>query len=144
MTDMRLAAAEAARTWIHTPYRHQASAKGVGADCLGVVRGVYRELYDFEPDFVPHYSPDWAERGDSETLLNAAFLHLLPIDLKTCQAGDVLVFRFSRDTLAKHCAIISAPDRMIHAWQGQSVCETAIRPFWRRRVAGAFCFPSKY
>jgi cell wall-associated NlpC family hydrolase len=29
-----------ARTWIGTPYRHQASLKGVGCDCLGLVRGV--------------------------------------------------------------------------------------------------------
>ena len=28
--------------WIGTPYRHQASLKGVGCDCLGLVRGVWR------------------------------------------------------------------------------------------------------
>jgi len=27
------------RDWIGTPYRHQASLKGVGCDCLGLVRG---------------------------------------------------------------------------------------------------------
>ena len=32
----------AARSWIGTPYRHQASLKGVGCDCLGLVRGVGR------------------------------------------------------------------------------------------------------
>ena len=31
-----------ARAWIGTPYRHQASLKGVGCDCLGLVRGVWR------------------------------------------------------------------------------------------------------
>ena len=35
---------EAATGWIGTPYRHQASQKGVGCDCLGLVRGVWREL----------------------------------------------------------------------------------------------------
>jgi hypothetical protein len=30
----------AARGWLGTPYRHQASVKGEGADCLGLVRGV--------------------------------------------------------------------------------------------------------
>lgn len=29
-----------ARTWIGTPYVHQGSAQGAGADCLGLVRGV--------------------------------------------------------------------------------------------------------
>jgi NlpC/P60 family putative phage cell wall peptidase len=34
-----------ARGWLGTPYRHQASLKGVGCDCLGLVRGVYAEAY---------------------------------------------------------------------------------------------------
>jgi hypothetical protein len=32
------------RAWIGTPYRHQASLKGVGCDCLGLVRGVWRAV----------------------------------------------------------------------------------------------------
>jgi hypothetical protein len=34
----------AARSWLGTPYAHQASLKGVGCDCLGLVRGVWREV----------------------------------------------------------------------------------------------------
>ncbi|MEM1422329.1 MAG: peptidase P60, partial [Pseudomonadota bacterium] len=34
---------EASR-WIGTPYRHQASLRGVGCDCLGLLRGVWRAL----------------------------------------------------------------------------------------------------
>ncbi len=48
--------ATAARGWIGTPYRHQASLKGVGADCLGLMRGVWREIYGGEPETVPAYS----------------------------------------------------------------------------------------
>ena len=43
----------AARGWIGTPYRHQASCNQVGADCLGLIRGVWRELYGAEPAPVP-------------------------------------------------------------------------------------------
>ncbi|MFY8139958.1 MAG: peptidase P60, partial [Caulobacter sp.] len=53
----------AARGWLGTPYRHQASVKGVGCDCLGLVRGVWRELYGQEPETAPPYRPDWAETG---------------------------------------------------------------------------------
>jgi hypothetical protein len=49
-----------ARTWIGTPYRHQASVKGVGADCLGLVRGIWREVIGPEPAVVPPYSPGTA------------------------------------------------------------------------------------
>ncbi len=34
----------AARAWVGTPYHHQASVKGAGCDCLGLIRGIWREL----------------------------------------------------------------------------------------------------
>ncbi|HWW12917.1 MAG TPA: peptidase P60, partial [Brevundimonas sp.] len=48
----------AARSWLGTPYRHQASMKGQGADCLGLVRGVWREVVGAEPEATPAYVPD--------------------------------------------------------------------------------------
>ncbi|MCK4713545.1 MAG: peptidase, partial [Marinosulfonomonas sp.] len=53
--------AELARGWIGTPYRHQASVKGAGADCLGLLRGIWCEVYGAEPEAVPAYTPDWSE-----------------------------------------------------------------------------------
>ena len=53
--------------WIGTPYRHQASLQGVGCDCLGLVRGVWRALVGDEPEQAPPYAPDWAEAA-RETL----------------------------------------------------------------------------
>ncbi len=50
-------------SWLGTPYRHQASLKGVGCDCLGLVRGVWRALVGPEPEPTPAYSPDWARPG---------------------------------------------------------------------------------
>ena len=60
---MRAAALEAARGWVGTPYRHQASFRGEGADCLGLIRGVWREVIGPEPEALQPYSPDWAEAG---------------------------------------------------------------------------------
>ena len=57
-----------AQSWLGTPYRHQASLEGVGADCLGLIRGVWRELYGAEPQLVPAYAPDWAERSGQDDL----------------------------------------------------------------------------
>ena len=39
-----------ARAWIGTPYHHQAAVKGVGCDCLGLVRGVWRAVYGADPE----------------------------------------------------------------------------------------------
>lgn len=46
----RAAIVAEARAWLGTPYRHQASLKGVGADCLGLVRGVWRAVVGPEPE----------------------------------------------------------------------------------------------
>ena len=62
---------DAAVGWIGTPYRHQASQKGVGCDCLGLVRGVWREVYGSEPDRPGPYAPDWAEAGGGDPLIAA-------------------------------------------------------------------------
>ena len=127
-----------ARSWIGTPYRHQASAKGAGCDCLGRVRGVWRALYDEEPEPVPPYRPDWAELGE-ETLLEAARRRLRPTN--RFQAGDVLLFRMAAGAPVKHCAVASGEDRMIHAYWGRAVVESWIVPWWRNRLAAAFSFP---
>lgn len=135
----------AARGWLGTPYRHQASVKGEGADCLGLVRGVWREAVGEEPEAPPPYRPDWAEVGGEEMLLQAARRRLVEIPLTTAQAGDVLLFRMSAGCPVKHCAILSAHDgpewRMIHAYWGRSVVESWMGPWWRRRLAAAFRWP---
>ena len=71
------ASSTAARDWIGTPYHHQASVNGVGADCLGLVRGVWRDLMGLEPEAPPAYSRDWAEADGCETMLEAARRHLV-------------------------------------------------------------------
>lgn len=137
---MGLRALEIARGWIGTPYRHQASVRGAGADCLGLVRGVWRELHGGEAEAPPGYTRDWAEAGGEETLLAAAARHLDVATTADDWAGDVLVFRFRTAAPAKHCAIVSGEGRMIHALERVGVVEVAIGPWWRRRIAGRFRF----
>ncbi|MGD9828801.1 MAG: NlpC/P60 family protein [Hyphomicrobiaceae bacterium] len=131
----------AARSWLATPYHHQASVRGVGCDCLGLVRGVYRDLYGREPEDVPAYSRDWTETATSEPLLTAALRHFRPADDRPPSAGDLLVFRFRAGSMAKHLAIATDPQRMIHAVETAAVREVALSPWWRRRLAGTFSFP---
>jgi NlpC/P60 family putative phage cell wall peptidase len=136
----RAAVVAEARAWIGTPYRHQASLKGVGCDCLGLVRGVWRTLYGAEPEAPPPYAPDWAEAAADEPLAEAALRHLSAIDRESFAAGDVLLFRWRAGLAAKHAAIVATPGTMIHAHDGAAVAEVAISPWWRRRLAFAFRF----
>lgn len=139
------AVVEVARGWLGTPYRHQASLKGVGADCLGLVRGVWRDVVGAEPEVTPPYSADWAEVGGEETLLGAARRWLVEIPVEAARAGDVLLFRMSAGAPMKHCAILSDTDgvepRMIHAYWGRAVIESWMGPWWKRRLTAAFRWP---
>ena len=109
----RPAIVEAARNWIGTPYHHQASLCGVGCDCLGLVRGVWRDLRGPEPEVPPPYTPEGSEGLGAEMLAAAALRHLVPVAPGLERPGDVLLFRWRAHLPAKHCAVLSAPDRII-------------------------------
>lgn len=131
----------AARGWIGTPYMHQGSMKSVGCDCLGLLRGVYRDIAGTEPERPPPYSADWAEASDRETMAAAALRHLLPLPLDAFAAGDVLLFRWRDRSPAKHCGIATSRDSIVHAHDGACVAEVPIG-VWRHRLAYAFRFPT--
>ena len=130
-----------ARSWIGTPYVHQASVKGAGCDCLGLLRGVWRELGREEAETPPPYSPDWAEARGEETLRDALARHLREIDAKDIAPGDVALFRMAARGPAKHCAIVAVRDgtlTLIHARQNKRVSEEAFTAPWRKKLAYAF------
>ncbi|MEQ9507073.1 MAG: peptidase P60 [Hyphomonas sp.] len=130
-----------ARSWIGTPYCHQASVKGAGCDCLGLVRGVWRAVLGPEPERAPPYTPDWAEALGEETLLHAARRHLREVPVGAAAPGAVLIFRMGMGVPAKHCGVMSAPGALIHAYWGRAVAETRLSPWWTRRIVAAFEFP---
>ena len=131
----------AARGWIGTPYHHQASARGLGCDCLGLVRGVWREIVGNEPETAPAYTPDWAEAWGAETLFDAAHRHFRVVALNDFREGDVLLFRFREHLPAKHLGVATSTTHMIHAHAGACVAEVAIGPHWRKTLVVAFAFP---
>lgn len=136
-----------ARSWIGTPYRHQASCRGAGADCLGLLRGVWREVLGPEPEAVPRYTADWAEPARSEDLLAAARRNLVEVLPEAARPGDVLILRMRDAGIAKHVGIlgdgVSGTMTLIHAYSGIGVVESPLTPAWARRIAGAFQFPER-
>ena len=145
---MRAQALAEARLWLGTPYQHGQSARGGGCDCLGLVRGVWRALYGPEPCAIPAYTGDWAEVGTTERLKDAFDHWLEPVPLAEARAGDVLIFRMRDSAVAKHAAILSASivddprAQLIHAYWGHAVTETWLGHWWRRRLVGAYAFPT--
>ncbi len=142
MTRAEQAVAEA-RLWLGTPYRHQASTRGAGADCLGLLRGVWRALYGAEPVDIAPYTADWSEASGREELLQAAS-RLLRAPGARLAIGDVLVFRMRNRGVAKHLGLVSQAGpfpRFIHAYSGHGVVEVALTAPWQRRIAARFAFP---
>jgi NlpC/P60 family putative phage cell wall peptidase len=132
----------AARSWLGTPYHDQASVKGVGCDCLGLVRGVWREVVGPEPLAQPPYSRDWGETGTREPLAEAARQVMPELPVTAVTPGALVLFRMRSGAVAKHCGIVTAPDRFVHAYERTGVVEVALDLAWRRRIAFAFLFPN--
>ncbi|TCO70906.1 NlpC/P60 family protein [Rhodovulum euryhalinum] len=139
-------AAAEARRWIGTPYRHQGSMLGAGADCLGLLRGVWRTLYGAEPERVPPYTPDWSEPQGEETLWDAARRHLFEKPLEDEASGDVILFRLREAGVAKHLGIqgdAGPHATFIHAYHGHGVVESPLSTPWARRIVARFAFPER-
>lgn len=135
---------EEARAWLGTPYQHQASVKGVGTDCLGLLRGIWRAVYGTEPEAVPAYTEDWAEPDHREVLLEAACRWLTVKDLSQESPGDVLLFRMRDGSIAKHLGLqsrVGEHPQFIHSYTGHGVIESSLSRPWQRRIAARFCFP---
>lgn len=135
---------EVARAWIGTPYVYQASCKGAGCDCLGLLRGVWREVVGPEPEIVPAYSTDWSEPQGDERLWRAGMRHLRPKSLDAPAPGDVLLFRMRDGAVAKHVGVqaeLGPRASFVHAYSGHGVTESALSAPWARRVVARFAFP---
>lgn len=137
---------QCARGWIGTPYVHQATCRGGGTDCLGLVRGVWRDLYGSEPSRVPAYSRDWSEPQRAEVLWQAARRHLRVKDLRDAQPGDVLLFRMRERAVAKHLGIQTVTGEQpafVHAYMRHGVVESPLSTPWARRIVARFAFPKE-
>jgi NlpC/P60 family putative phage cell wall peptidase len=134
--------AAAARAWIGTPYRHQAATLGAGCDCLGLLRGVWRTLYGSEPPPLPPYRTDWRDVSHAGELLDLAERLLVGAEGEA-QVGQVLLFRIGGTPLPRHCGILVAAGRFVHAQEKLGVIEANLTDGWRRRIARTFAFPQR-
>lgn len=135
-----------ARGWIGTPYVHQASCRGAGCDCLGLLRGVWREIHGAEPEAVPAYTQDWSEPSREERLWAAARRHLTEKNRDDAAPGDVILFRMRDGAVAKHLGLQAEGGKaptFIHAYSGHGVVESALTPPWARRIVARFGFPER-
>lgn len=146
MSDTALEIVGHARAWIGTPYVHQQARRGAGCDCLGLVRGVWREVKGSEPERPPSYTMDWSEPQGEERLWAAALRHLTPKPVTRAAVGDVVLFRMRAGGVAKHLGIqteTGAQAAFVHAYSGHGVVESPLSHPWARRIVARFEFPTE-
>jgi NlpC/P60 family putative phage cell wall peptidase len=142
-TELREQIVAEARRWIGTPYRHQASLRGVGCDCVGMVAGIWSSVFGEAPGMPQAYSSGWLDPSPEETLLALARRHMAERQPHAFEPGDMLVFRWVDRMPARHCGIAVSETRMVHAYQSAGkVAEGELHRQWRQRIAGVFAFPA--
>lgn len=124
--------------WLGTPYRHQASEKGCGADCLGLVRGVANHIGVANIPGVPAY-PQRLRASHGELMLEGFERHGSRVD--NPRPADILLFRMRRASPVSHCGILLFDNRFIHAFEGLGVISTPLSGHWSANNCAAFHLP---
>jgi NlpC/P60 family putative phage cell wall peptidase len=136
----RAALVAEARLWIGTPYRHRASIKGVGVDCLGLIAALLRLRQPDAAIAIPPYGPDWPMVASGDILIEGLSHHLKPVLLGNHAEGDVLAFRWRQHLPAMHLAVLAEAGTLIHVHQHAEVCEVPLTSWWQRHCVAAFSF----
>lgn len=130
-----------ARTWLGTPFHHQARLKGVGCDCLGLVVGVVDELglKDRNGQLLAAYDEIVYSKEPDGAYLTQKLTDLLE-EVQAAQAGDLALFSV-RDN-PQHLAIITDYEGtlgMIHAYApARRVVEHRLDDDWNSRLVKVF------
>lgn len=142
------AVVDEARTWLNTPFAHQARRKGVGCDCGGLVGGVAVACGLVSEDWWSReFDPLFSGYGRlplGQRLHEICSRFMREIPLGAAMPGDVLLLSFSEDP--QHLAIAADYRHgglsMIHALSSLGrVTEHRLAPPWKDRLVAAFELP---
>ncbi|WP_454273303.1 peptidase [Roseovarius sp. MBR-154] len=132
----RRAVIAAALAWRGTPWHRAASLRGVGCDCVGLIRGVVRDVTGVDIP-APPWSPDWPT-ATPEPLIAAARRWLLPLDPGAAHPGDVVTLRLGH-LRAAHAGIL-VPGGIVHATERAGVVRVSVPP--GRGITTAWAIPA--
>lgn len=115
--EIRKQIANEAKSWLGTPYHHQAMAKGAGVDCCMILIAVYHAC-GLIPKIDPRpYPPDWHLHRDNERYLNWVMKYAH--EVAEPKKGDIAIWKFGRTF--SHSAICLDGTEIIHAYIGRGV-----------------------
>ncbi len=128
-----------ARTWLGTPFHHQARLKGKGCDCLGLIVGVVDELglVDESGRLLSSYDEiNYSKEPDGKYLIQKLENILDEVNPSEIKAGDLALFKMGNNP--QHLAIITDYQGglgMIHCYaQARKVVEHRFDENWQKRL----------
>lgn len=137
---MRAALIAEARTWLGTPWHHQAAVRGAGCDCIGFVRGA-AEPFIGRIDQPMDYAATWPLYRSEERLRDAFAARATEIPFAEALPGDILLFGAGRGP-AHHCGFLSDDNRLLHCYrEAGAVVEQDLSEFWTGKLRAAFRLP---
>lgn len=112
--------ANAAKTWLGTPYESNAMIKGVGVDCAHLLVGAVIDagLIQAEDVVIEQYSNEWHLHRSEEKFLHRVMQYADKVEGPP-QVGDFMLYQYGR--CISHGAIYIGDDMVIHAYVGQGV-----------------------
>lgn len=127
--------------WIGTPYHHQASLKGVGADCVGFLKGVALEGGLITPELAATLPTDYSRQASGGELRRLCSRHLRLVTYHERAPADIVLMRFEVEP--QHLGMLTAvePDYIIHSAEGGVVAHR-IDSKWRARIVRVYRFPA--
>ena len=130
-----------ARSWLGTPFKHQARLKHVGCDCIGLIVGVVGEL-DLTSingtKLIDYDAHGYSRLPDGQLLQQGLEACLQPSD--NMQAGDVVMMKFRDEP--QHVGIVSDYGDefgLIHCYaEAGKVVEHHLDELWSSRVLKSY------
>ena len=112
----RMEVVEEARTWIDTPFKDQGYMKGLGVDCIGLIKGLARDLNLCKKDIVhmADFTMPYGKMPNRSIILPALNRHLVPIGRDELDIADIILYLGKHEP--QHLAI-KTDLGIIHSYQ---------------------------
>jgi NlpC/P60 family putative phage cell wall peptidase len=138
-----------AREWLGTRWHHQAAVKGVGTDCIGLVRGVCARLGLTPSDIMSSVAASpfigYGRTPYEGRLESACATFFTPITAEQAKPGDMVLISFD-SVIPHHVGLLgdypAGGFSLIHAYMpSRKVIESRLDAVWLSRVVSYWRLP---
>lgn len=138
---------EEARSWLGTPFKHQAGVKGAGTDCLQLVINVadatgLLKNQTFDWAALPEYH-GYGHSPAAYKLVEGCARFLQPIDRTQVLPGDLILMDFGMGP--QHFAFLTEmnPPYILHSYApNRKVVEHILDDQWMKRIVSFHRYPN--